>query len=48
MSRYGLFALFIGICVWLVPLVCFTGVKSLIINGTGFTFGHYSDWGGGR
>ena len=46
MSRYGLFALFTGICVWMVPLLCFTGVKSLIINGIGFTFGHFSDWGG--
>ncbi len=46
MLRYGVFALFTGICVWLVPLVCFTGFKLFIINGTGFTFGHFSDWGG--
>jgi len=43
---YGLFAFLTGICVWLVPLVCITGVKSFIINGAGFTFGHFSDWGG--
>jgi 4-amino-4-deoxy-L-arabinose transferase-like glycosyltransferase len=46
MLSYGLLALFTGICIWLVPLLCFTGVKSLVINGTGFTFGHFSDWGG--
>lgn len=46
MSCYGLYAFLTGICAWLVPLVCFTGVKSFIINGTRFTFGHFSDWGG--
>ncbi len=45
-SYYGLFAFFIGICVWLIPLVCITGVKTYIINGSGFTLGHFSDWGG--
>lgn len=44
--RYGLFGFFTGIFVWLVPLLCVTGAKSFIINGSGFTFGHFSDWGG--
>lgn len=44
--RYGLFAFVIGICIWLVPLACYTGLKSLIVNGFSFTFGHFGDWGG--
>lgn len=44
-SRYGLYAFLIGIGAWLVPLMYFTGVKSFIIQGSGFTFGHFSDWG---
>ena len=44
--RYGLLAFVIGICIWLVPLVCYTGLKSLMINGFNFTFGHFGDWGG--
>ncbi|WP_096896460.1 ArnT family glycosyltransferase [Candidatus Scalindua japonica] len=43
---YGVSAFIIGICIWLVPLACYTGVKPLIVNGFGFTSGHFSDWGG--
>jgi 4-amino-4-deoxy-L-arabinose transferase-like glycosyltransferase len=44
--RYGLFAFVIGICIWLIPLACYTGLKQLITNGYYFTFGHFGDWGG--
>ncbi len=44
--RYGVFAFIIGICVWLIPLACHTGMKPLMVNGFNFTFGHFSDWGG--
>jgi len=43
---YGVFAFIIGICIWLVPLTCYTGLKLLLVNGFNFTFGHFSDWGG--
>jgi 4-amino-4-deoxy-L-arabinose transferase-like glycosyltransferase len=46
MIGYGVFAFIIGICVWLVPLSCCTGLKPLMVNGFSFTFGHFSDWGG--
>jgi hypothetical protein len=42
----GVFAFIIGICVWLIPLSCYTGLKPLMVNGFSFTFGHFSDWGG--
>lgn len=44
--RYGLFAFIIGICIWLVPLVCYMGLKPLMTNGLYFIFGHFGDWGG--
>jgi len=43
---YGLFAFIAGVNIWLIPLACLTGMKSFIVNGLGFTFGHFSDWGG--
>jgi 4-amino-4-deoxy-L-arabinose transferase-like glycosyltransferase len=43
---YGVFAFIIGICVWLIPLSCYTGLKPLMLNGFSFTSGHFSDWGG--
>jgi hypothetical protein len=43
---YGVFAFIIGICVWFIPLSCYTGLKPLMANGFSFTFGHFGDWGG--
>ena len=43
---YGAFAFIIGICVWFIPLSCYTGLEPLIVNGFSFTFGHFGDWGG--
>ena len=42
----GVFAFIIGICVWLIPLSCYTGLKPLMVNGFSFTLGHFGDWGG--
>ncbi len=43
---YGVSALIIGICVWLIPLSFYTGLGPLVSNGLSFAFGHFSDWGG--
>ena len=43
---YGVFSFIIGICVWFIPLSCYTGLKPLMVNGFRFTFGHFGDWGG--
>ncbi|MGR3301705.1 MAG: ArnT family glycosyltransferase [Candidatus Scalindua sp.] len=44
--RYGVFGFVAGISIWLIPLACYTGFTSLMINGFSFTFGHFGDWGG--
>lgn len=46
MIGYGVLAFIIGICVWLIPLACYTGLRPLIVNAFNFTFGHFGDWGG--
>ncbi|MDR4499273.1 MAG: glycosyltransferase family 39 protein [Candidatus Scalindua sp.] len=43
---YGIFAFFSGVSVWLLPLMYYTGLKPLTINGYEFVFGHFTDWGG--
>lgn len=43
---YGVFGFVAGISIWLIPLACYTGFKSLMVNGFSFAFGHFSDWGG--